>query len=266
MPSTRHPILQGVIEDNEELIREGLKDPEWKMQRTAEGWTACELIRLLDRTDLRYLLMPVKKKLFQVLLKGESKSNYIPLNEFEKLFNFHYSDSLVFEDYETLKQVQKECPYILRWKWLVKENYERMQQFSWFISEGYTEELIIGWINDKIGYGAFAARDIEAGTYIGTYTGEVRRLAWFNPDHNAYCFLYPTRWCGLRLYAIDGMRVGNELRFMNHSSNPNVVPYCVIDRNLLHQIFCAKEKIPKGTELTWDYGRGYWKYREGEVY
>jgi len=50
------------------------------------------------------------------------------------------------------------------------------------------------------------------------------------------------------------MRLGNHSRFMNHSDKPNCYQ-CVMISDLEHKIaFFAARDIPRGEELTIDYG------------
>ena len=86
------------------------------------------------------------------------------------------------------------------------------------------------------GQGLFAAADLEAGQQIGIYEGPVveedgMHVLWIEDSPGG-------GWTGY-----DGT---NELRFMNHSDQPNAE---------LDGLQCyALEKIPAGTEITIDYG------------
>ena len=58
-------------------------------------------------------------------------------------------------------------------------------------------------------------------------------------------------------YVCDGMHMGGPTRFINHSCEPNcalfTVSYNHYDPYLYELAFFAKEFIPEGTELTFDY-------------
>lgn len=88
------------------------------------------------------------------------------------------------------------------------------------------------------GRGVFAARDIAAGEYIGTYDGpEASRngtyVLWLTDEHG-----------------VERGRSGrNLLRFLNHALPPNAE----FDGYDLY----ARVSIPANTELTFDYGEGY---------
>ena len=58
-------------------------------------------------------------------------------------------------------------------------------------------------------------------------------------------------------YVCDGMFMGGPTRFINHSCDPNcrqmTVSYNHADINIYDLAFFATERIPAGTELTFDY-------------
>ena len=73
-------------------------------------------------------------------------------------------------------------------------------------------------IDDSVGYGLFAFKDIRALEIIGEYTG-VLSTSWDEgpsdqSDFNPYLLKYPVDF----LCAIDAQKSGNETRFINHSS------------------------------------------------
>jgi SET domain-containing protein len=89
------------------------------------------------------------------------------------------------------------------------------------------------------GRGLFARTDIPAGSWIGYYehveTDENgAHVLWVEGDES-------DQWSGF-----DGI---NELRFLNHSSDPNGE----MDGLDLY----AKRDIPKGQEITFDYGEEF---------
>jgi uncharacterized protein len=97
--------------------------------------------------------------------------------------------------------------------------------------------------------GLFAAQAIKQGTRIIEYTGEKiprkeseRRVC----QGNAYIFWLNTR------YAIDGKRLTNMARYINHSCDPN----CASDIIRGHIWIVALRDIQDGEELTYDYGYG----------
>jgi uncharacterized protein len=88
------------------------------------------------------------------------------------------------------------------------------------------------------GKGLFAARNIAHGRHLGRYEGEETRedgtyVLWVEQDDGD--------WLGY-----DG---NNELRFLNHSAEPN----CEMDGQELY----AARDIGEGEELTIDYGEWF---------
>jgi len=85
------------------------------------------------------------------------------------------------------------------------------------------------------GKGLFASRPIRASEIIGTLEGEVTRK-----DGPHVLWLSETK----------GFRVSCDLRFINHSKQPNVAYYD--DRSVV-----ALCDIDEGEELTHDYGEDW---------
>jgi SET domain-containing protein len=160
------------------------------------------------------------------------------------------------------KTVLKHCPWILRKSPLGVKNrwlgilYERELQ------SGYTANVAIKWIDDSFGYGLFAEDDLPAMTFVGVYTGVIRRRFRLHPNHNAYCFHYPSGFWRWKVFMIDAENKGNYTRFINHSDKPNLKPVCVVNRGLLHIVFLTNQHVVKGAQLTFNYGSDYWRKRK----
>ncbi|MEI8365221.1 MAG: SET domain-containing protein [Parachlamydiaceae bacterium] len=190
--------------------------------------------------------------------KGEKTPTSIPLQEFESTFHIIYRPELVFPSKDIQQEVSNNCPYLLRNRWIASEYYDWNK--VWPTQKD--APIYIKWIDPTMGYGVFAEEDIEAGTCIGEYTGVVRRLFRNHPDHNAYCFHYPTRLWSWKYFAIDALHEGNFTRFINHSDTPNLNPSCLIKDRILHLVFIANRRILKGSQLTFSYGEDYWMKRQ----
>ncbi|KAJ7837016.1 hypothetical protein B0H14DRAFT_2792534 [Mycena olivaceomarginata] len=109
------------------------------------------------------------------------------------------------------------------------------------------------------GLGAFASEKIRADDCIGEYVGElvddvvehrdiIRRYSGLN-----YCF-------GMLGTTIDSHWFGNPTRFLNDSKPkpPNCAALETLVNGDRRIVIFALEDIRKGTELTLDYGPGYW--------
>jgi SET domain-containing protein len=128
------------------------------------------------------------------------------------------------------------------------------------------EVLEIRWINRDIGYGVFAKKDLPEYTFIGEYTGLVRRRKLFGDHKNNYCFRYQIGPY-LSRFVIDAKFKGNSTRMINHCDDPNAKPHSLITSDgIAHIIICTNRFIAKGEELTYDYGPEFWRRRRKTVY
>ncbi|THH20312.1 hypothetical protein EW146_g1017 [Bondarzewia mesenterica] len=114
------------------------------------------------------------------------------------------------------------------------------------------------------GLGAFANRTIAKGDYIGEYIGELYTIDDVpRDDENRHRGLNYTFGIDVENgYFIDGMRVGNETRYLNHpekekSANAEA-QILLVNGDQRIGIF-ASHLTREGKELTLDYGEGYWK-------
>ena len=111
--------------------------------------------------------------------------------------------------------------------------------------------------------------DLKRGQFIDTYRGEIitseeadRRGEQLTSDRPNFFFDFDKfaedeSFDESRQYVCDGTHMGSPTRFINHSCEPNCRLYTVSynhnDRNIYELAFFAREAIPKGTELTFDY-------------
>lgn len=126
------------------------------------------------------------------------------------------------------------------------------------IAEGYIAPVYIAEINESVGYGLFAMRDIKPGEMIGEYAGSLTE-DWTptkkkDGDANPYLFIYPFK----TTFGIDATKHGNVLRFVNHSLEKNNVQHLYICQNgLVHAVYVAKKRIPKDCQILLNYGKYY---------
>ena len=193
-----------------------------------------------------------------VLLDGHLSS----IEELEKRIPFKYVPLLSFESAEdvlTRGQAKHQNNLVSH------EALELGQKYIEKINAAYIPHVSVRWISDKVGYGLFAEEKISEGSYVGEYTGIVRRndRRYFEPLNN-YCYEYPVDDEIGRSFVIDATQ-GNLTRFINHSSKPNLKPVHVFYDGYYHLIFIALREIQKGEELSYDYGESYWYLREPPV-
>ena len=121
------------------------------------------------------------------------------------------------------------------------------------ISYGSSAPLYLSYINKKIGYGAFADKALKAGDFIGEYTGKVyNRFDIKDKKSSAYGWALPN------MLIVDGYKQSNELRFVNHSAQPNVTTKYIPINDRWRLVYIADKPIAKDEQLLVDYGAGYW--------
>ena len=194
---------------------------------------------------------------FYIQKAKDSSPLWISLTTCETFFKFKFCSSLIFPDTTVFEKVKKNCPYILRYRWLTPENYD----FS-IVNTKEKTPFSIRWINSDMGYGLFTEEDIKKNTSIGEYVGVVRQLYRYKGQQNPYCFHYPTKFWSFNYFVIDAERQGNLTRFLNHSDNPNLKPICVVDNKILRLFFITNTDIKKGSQLFFDYGKDFWTHRK----
>ncbi|MGM0440164.1 MAG: SET domain-containing protein-lysine N-methyltransferase [Chlamydiota bacterium] len=183
--------------------------------------------------------------------------------EFKRLMGVDYLAKLEFASPIARRIVQHQCRRVYR-EGLIDQEMEWLGKlFYHHIQSGFVQDISIRWIDDVLGFGAYAEKDLAAWEYIGEYTGFIKRKHFFFSNINAYCFAYPTAYVHWLKYTIDSQQQGNQTRYINHSDYPNseaTAVYC--DDGLFHIIFRAIKDIPRGTQITTDYGFIYWSKRK----
>lgn len=261
-PPTEPPLHAAVLNDHCDEIRALSQDENARRTTNHLGFTALELAYLLDKKSALDILDPQAKRTIKIVPKGRPQVHYYSAEQFEKIFGIEYLSHPRFANYAVLQEVISNCPWILKQSWLGAENRQLGEQYKTEIDSGYIADLTIKWIDEVFGYGVFANESLPAGAYVGEYTGNVRRLSRWRPDFNAFCFHYPTRFWSWKYFVIDALHESNELRFINHSDQPNLEPICLLDRNLLHIAFVANQPIGRGMQLTFNYGEDFWMHRK----
>lgn len=198
---------------------------------------------------------------FSIQIKGDTEVRVYNKDEFERFFGITYLKTPYFENERLLDELKSNCPWLLLHTVVGEEHRSLGSLLHKSLMNGKVADVAIKWIDDVMGYGLFAKNLIAKDSFIGQYTGIVRKVGRFNPKLNGYCMHVPTRFWSFRYFLIDAEAAGNELRFANHSDVPCMRPFCLIDRSLVHIGFFATRDITPGEELTFSYGRDYWKNR-----
>ena len=101
------------------------------------------------------------------------------------------------------------------------------------------------------GLGLFAGEDIKKSDFVIEYTGEWIQDEEANRRGGKYLFIYDEEW------VVDGRGRKNSARYLNHSCRPNCETE--IDEDARAIYIYAIKNIKAGDELTYDYGKDYWK-------
>jgi hypothetical protein len=141
---------------------------------------------------------------------------------------------------------------------------EMSEKYKKDVEEGTLAPMYLEFISPVVGYGIKASKKIKEGDFIGVYAGRLRNLRWNDPEFKEdvdYAWYYTVLDKNDQHMVIDGKYQGNELRFINHASNPNTKRIDVIVGNKFYVCYVAVKDIAKDEELTVSYGDGYWNSR-----
>ena len=254
---TMPPLHQAVLDDDVQKVFLFKDDPKQCALKDLFGFTARELAMLLGKKASLQLLEPNQQKMIKIHKEGLHSVKSYTVAEFEAHFSVCYTKTSIFKDYKLLQKVIKNCPWLLKSTIFGTEHRRLGAFYRRKIFSGFIEDVAICFINSIKGYGLFSQKEIPAHTCIGTYVGFVRQIRRFHPELNNYCLHYSTRFCSFHYFVIDAQNCANETRFINHSKTPNLRPFCLVDRGLLHIGFFATRAIKKGEELTFDYGTSF---------
>jgi SET domain-containing protein len=103
----------------------------------------------------------------------------------------------------------------------------------------------------RSGLGLFAQKDYQKGDYIIEYTGE--RISEQEANRRGGKYLFRLN----KKLTIDGKGRENLARYINHSCRPNAYPELNYAETRIR--IYAKKKITSGEEITYNYGKMYFK-------
>jgi hypothetical protein len=255
------PLHLAVLSDDLAAVKFLSHNPELLHRKNGLGFTPVELAGLLAKYDVKALLEGERKRKIAIQLKGKSDVSHYFIDDFEENFGISYLETVAFQGYPFLQKVVTCCPLLLRYTFLGKEHRYLGSYYRQKLMHGFIAPVSIRWIDEEMGYGLFAEADFAKDTYVGEYAGVVRLILRGKPDLNGYCLHYPSRFFSYDYFVIDALRAGNETRFMNHSDAPNVQCISLVDRDLCHVGFFTTRAIAKGEEITFNYGKDYWRKR-----
>ncbi|XP_063991606.1 N-lysine methyltransferase KMT5A-B [Diachasmimorpha longicaudata] len=122
--------------------------------------------------------------------------------------------------------------------------------------EGLEKKYFVGK-----GRGVVTTREFTKGEFVVEYVGELidqvtakKREAEYAKDQSTGCYMYYFQHRGHQ-YCVDATAESDKLgRLVNHSRNGNLIARVVEVDTIPHLVLTAKEDIPIGIELTYDYG------------
>lgn len=204
------------------------------------------------------------QKQFLFKIKKDNEILLYSKKQLEDFLEIEYAHKLYFDSPKIENKVKELCIKAGKDGLLTKENiwfgcYYENEILSHFIPDVY-----IQWIDTVREFGLFANRDFPKNAFLGEYTGNIRKYKKIIDDKNSYLFEYSIGYKKTH-FTIDAREKGSLIRFVNHSTHPNITPLSVYLDGAMHLIFRTNREIKKDEELTYDYGPNYWKRREKPI-
>lgn len=172
---------------------------------------------------------------------------------------------------EYLKQPKVTTPLVkkenIKKSWVYLQHQVELEKLALRYGDAISNRQVIPqriqFINDQVGHGSFALVDVAPGQMVGEYTGNIceqdgalGKYAWnYSPTDS-----YPE-------ILLDATCAGNEMRFINHDSRPNLAIERVVFGGMWRLIYVAKTPIKAGAQLLTNYGSFYcdWNRLGGPV-
>lgn len=189
-----------------------------------------------------------------------SEFAYLTEKELEEHFQISYLNHLEFQSAEYLAWALQKCKKKLLDPELRRKNLWIDSLYGTQFLQKKHPKVYVKWIDALVGYGLFAGEDIPPYSFIGEYTGVVRKRKNSLDISNNYIFGY-VAGNSETPFVIDAQKKGNYTRFINHSDHPNLYSTWLIAQGLCHVILVSHNAIPKDSQLFYDYGPLYWKKR-----
>jgi len=184
----------------------------------------------------------------------------------EEILNFFKERKLVYLDRcrvewtPLFNKKLNRSPYFIENK---EEFIELDKRYGALIDRSEMAPVYIKRINEKVGFGLFAAAPLAKGDFIGEYTGVVRKTVDLTESfedgswETDFSWDYPDE-VGDAALEINGRIEGNELRFVNHGSECNLDVEHTLHEGLWVIFFVANRDIEKDEQLLVSYGEEYW--------
>jgi hypothetical protein len=256
------PLHLALLYENHPLIKELIKNSQNIHQKNVYGMTPLDLARIWKRKSYE-TYFPLERPL-TINLEKKGKSFLLTKKQFEEEMEIDYLFDLELGSLSTFFSVVSRCHKTEKKHEISREQKWLSFYFSQELDNPVFPDLTIKWVDNFLGYGLFTNRDLLSNTFIGEYTGVLRKSKKRVDEKNSYCFEYLIG--GIETpFLIDAKEKGNFTRFINHSSHPNLRPAYVYKNGIIHLILQTNQPVKKGSELTYDYGPNYWKKREKPI-
>ncbi|KAF2078418.1 hypothetical protein CYY_000285 [Polysphondylium violaceum] len=120
-------------------------------------------------------------------------------------------------------------------------------------TSGGEENVIMGYINEQVGWGLFANKHFSKGEYIVRYGGMITMNTEMNTtDYNMMI--------SNEDFGLDASKYRSLGGMINHSSkNKNAESECIFEYGCEQALITATKDIPKGTQILIDYSKSYWQ-------
>jgi len=134
------------------------------------------------------------------------------------------------------------------------------------LRRGHRPPLEVRDVGAGVGMGLFAGVDLAVGDLVGEYAGVIQEAGEAPATERVdghylsdYSWNYPDEAADGTEFEVNALKEGNELRFANHSSDPNLaVDHTLID-GLFVTFFRVIRPVSRGDQLFVDYGEEYWE-------
>ncbi|MBI3901116.1 MAG: SET domain-containing protein-lysine N-methyltransferase [Chlamydiia bacterium] len=202
------------------------------------------------------------------------------LKEDASFLPFHEQPNVVFENEELFKKRHANLVYLPRPLFDSEKLFDQAVQLTtraktkdlipaeriWMgiyfdkeIDQAIHPKVSIRFIDEEIGFGAFAGQRIAPCSFVGEYTGKVIQWKKKLLKEKFHAIRYAIWGFRRQKFLIDGEMMGNFTRCINHSATPNLCLRSVYWKGIPRLIFIALQEIVAGTQLTFDYGPLFWK-------
>lgn len=233
---------QGTQEDEENEL--DLNDD--SQESTTDVTSPCDLLDLLFADTQISKLFPDKQQKYYRGQFGIMGLTYIDNSE---------CDDSMPAKIRSQRPIDQNC--------LSTEEKLVVEKYYSLTKQQYESPWYMKFINKKIGYGIYAAADIEPGQLIAEYVGILYDESSYlsKPQNPKYCWNVqpPVLIKNAKKFFVDAIASCNFTRIINHSYKPNVMPVVMHGPDGSRMLYVACEKIEKDEQLLVNYGTGYWQ-------